>query len=48
MAAPASITVQDLTGKYVLNKKIGDDPDALLAMVSPLLLSIITMRCVYQ
>jgi len=37
MAAPASVSVQNLTGKYNLNKKLGSDPDALLAMVSLLL-----------
>ncbi|KAH7033545.1 uncharacterized protein B0I36DRAFT_383385 [Microdochium trichocladiopsis] len=32
MAVPTSVSIQNLSGKYNLNKKLGNDPDALLAM----------------
>jgi len=32
MAAPAEITIKDLTGQWVMNKTLSDDTDALLAL----------------
>ena len=31
MATPPSTTLQNLSGTYLMNKKLSDDPDALLA-----------------
>lgn len=34
MAAPPSVTLRNLNGKYCMNKKMSDDPDPILSLVS--------------
>lgn len=38
MAAPASITLKNLNGDFVMNKKLSDDPESILLLVSSLAL----------
>ena len=33
MAAPEVVTIQNLTGDFVMNKKLSDNPEPILALV---------------
>ncbi|KIN07328.1 hypothetical protein OIDMADRAFT_185826 [Oidiodendron maius Zn] len=49
MAAPASVTIKDLSGTFYMNKTLSDDPDPVLALqgVSWITRSLISLATVY-
>lgn len=49
MAAPASVTIKDLSGTFYMNKTLSDDPDAVLTLqgVSWITRSVLSLATVY-